>query len=424
MSRFTTLEMGFGLESPATTAILTPTEQAQHLAPITAPTLAHLAARKTPTHARQNYADTATLTGKAWNNATPLDELVARAEADDAKCHDCEIPARHVTVTPELDIQVADRAIYRSSEPALATLARYAGLPSGTPAAVDALNSPTARERLAEVINIGLEINRTELPKSGFALRLRDNAEGPATVRGIVTGRYTAIDTSFGLKTLARAVPGGRVTHIRDEQEGFSGLCLIPDCVRLEQDSEYLGGIHFRNNEIGRSRFITIPAVFRAVCSNGCIYGQTKGEGIRRRHTGEFSAIQMRREIADNIQRQIPLISRGMAQMLDSKGYGLDHRSAIARIAADAELTDAQKRAWACGWAAEGVEDTAFGLIQGLTRAARDWENPTQAVAMELYAGALTGLDYRRWNADAAHAMDVCPEPETVLGREVVRVIA
>jgi hypothetical protein len=230
--------------------------------------------------------------------------------------------------------------------------------------------------------------------------RLRTYKDG--TCRAFVTDKYAPIDNRWYLETLSEFIPGGRFSHWRGDEDTIYGNILIPDTIMDygADDSDYGGMISVGNCEIGTRRISQTPSLFRAICMNGCIWGQTAGEKIRRVHRGNIVLENLKLEIAENIQHQIPLLAPGIKQFLATRSLETGKASikgVIAAVSSDYKLSKKEASAFLDQYVTlESGERNLFGIINGLTRAGQTFDNKTW-VRFDEVAGNLLETSADRW---------------------------
>jgi hypothetical protein len=230
--------------------------------------------------------------------------------------------------------------------------------------------------------------------------RLRTYTDG--TCRAFVTDKYAPVDNRWYLETLAEFVPGGRFSHWRGDEDTIYGNILIPDTIMDygSDDSDYGGMISVGNCEIGTRRISQTPSLFRAICMNGCIWGQTAGEKIRRVHRGNIDLDSLKLEIAKNIQHQIPLLAPGIKTFLATRAMDTGKASIkgiVAAVSSDYKLTKREATEFLDQYVTmESGERNLFGIINGLTRAGQVFDNKTW-VRFDEIAGSLLETSADRW---------------------------
>lgn len=230
--------------------------------------------------------------------------------------------------------------------------------------------------------------------------RLRTYTDG--TCRAFVTDKYAPIDNRWYLETLAEFIPGGRFSHWRGDEDTIYGNVLIPDTIMDygADDSDYGGMISVGNCEIGTRRISQTPSLFRAICMNGCIWGQTSGEKIRRVHRGNIDLDSLKLEIARNIQHQVPLLAPGIIKFLATRSLHTGKSSVkgiIAAYASDYKLSKKEATEFLNQYGEfEAGNRNLFGIINGLTRAGQKFDNHAW-VRFDEIAGSLMDTSADRW---------------------------
>ena len=256
-------------------------------------------------------------------------------------------------------------------------------------------------ETLAIVARNGLR----KIGEKPVLLRVKNDS----TIRAFLSESYAIINHSWLIDTMRRLIPGGLVSHFRADQDGNNCWfnVLIPDSIRAESDSDYGGMLATGNGETGFNRLHTMPSIFRAICMNGCIWDREDGIAfVDQIHRGEVDLNMLASNIRDNLNRQIPLLNSGIDSMLATKritsngnanpllivGATLQQIdvSAITRPAADRILEAYHEQR------TESGSVSAFDVIQGMTRAAREFSGSLQEI-VERSAGAAMLWDSERW---------------------------
>jgi hypothetical protein len=134
---------------------------------------------------------------------------------------------------------------------------------------------------------------------------------------------------------------------------------------------------------------------------NGCIWGQTAGEKIRRVHRGNIDLDSLKLEIAKNIQHQIPLLAPGIKTFLATRAMDTGKASIkgiVAAVSSDYKLTKREATEFLDQYITmESGERNLFGIINGLTRAGQKFDNKTW-VRFDEIAGSLLETSADRWN--------------------------
>lgn len=231
--------------------------------------------------------------------------------------------------------------------------------------------------------------------------RIRTYTDG--TARAFVTDKYAPVDNRWYLEVLQEFIPGGRFSHWRGDEDTIYGNVLIPDTIMdygQDDDTDYGGMISVGNCEIGTRRVSQVPSLFRAICMNGCIWGQTEGEKIRRVHRGNIDLASLKLEVAKNIQHQIPLLAPGIKTFLATRSMEIGKASVkgvIAAVSSDNKLSKREASAVLDQFGREESEHrTLFGVINSVTRAGQLFDNKTW-VTMDEIAGSLMNMSADRW---------------------------
>lgn len=256
-------------------------------------------------------------------------------------------------------------------------------------------------ETLAHLLNNGFR--RIDQDKKFFWRTRQDG-----TLRAMLTDRYAQIDNRWFIELLAKLIPGGRLSHWRGDSDTLYGNILIPDTIREDSDSDYGGMLSVGNSEIGERRVSSMPSIFRAICMNGNIWGQTKGKGIKQVHRGAVKLDSLAHEIKENLNIQIPLLPVGIDRFLKTKTFAWDGAATsakvvIAQLAKDTKLSKKEATDVLKAWGIEdkqtpGLGYSLFGLINGVTRAGQEQTNQ-RWVDFDVLGGELTAYtedDFKR----------------------------
>lgn len=270
-------------------------------------------------------------------------------------------------------------------------------------------------ETLLEVLRNGY---RRIDPDKEFRFRTYNDG----TLRAMLSDRYSIIDNVWYLETLAELFKeiGGdepRLSHWRGDADTLYGNVLIPDTCRADQDSDYGGMLSISNCEIGIRRLSQFPSVFRAICMNGCIWDQEKGEKISKVHRGEIDLKDLRFDIATNLNEQIPLLAEGVARFLALKDKvvspSVQLTNVLAMIAYENKLSFGTT-----GQAAEVAQQfldfeadnsNLFGIVNAITRAGQKY-SPAEWVRFDAIAGSLMNYTDNQWEKLQARAKAIDPK--------------
>lgn len=257
-------------------------------------------------------------------------------------------------------------------------------------------------ELLLAMYKNGIRDNRID-PNKQF--RFRTYTDG--TLRAMLSERYAIIDNVWYLEQLKKTFKniGGdepRFVHWRGDADTLYGNLVLPDTAKNEPDSDYGGMFSVSNCEIGTRRLSLTASVFRAICTNGCTFGQHLGSRLNRVHRGTIDLHKLSEEISSDINTQVPLLADGIDTFLKMQNKKLEVQPStmIAQIARDFQLTPGAK-GQAVGVATEYNHHekqyrNLFGIVNAITRAAQLF-SPEEHVRLENIAGELMNYDDSRW---------------------------
>jgi hypothetical protein len=228
------------------------------------------------------------------------------------------------------------------------------------------------------------------------------------TLRAMFTARYTYINNVWYLETLEKLFKeiGGvepRLSHYdRCTDDTIYGNILIPDSVREDSDGDYGGMISVSNCEIGKRVLSQYPSLFRAICMNGCIWDQAKGNIIKQVHKGEIDYADLTQRIVANIHKQIPLINDAVERFLKTKEMKIGKVSlanVFAQIGLDNKLTPKINRQIVTEFTTHEADNAnMFGVINSITRAGQHKDfNQDIWVDMDNIGGSIMMMNANRW---------------------------
>jgi hypothetical protein len=174
-----------------------------------------------------------------------------------------------------------------------------------------------------------------------------------------------------------------------------------------DDDTDYGGMVSVGNCEIGKRRITQTPSLFRAICMNGCIWGQTKGKDISKVHRGKIDLDSLKVRIAENIEYQLSILPDGIRKFLDTRSESLNDanvKGVIAAVATDYKLTKRQATESLEQYLAhETHEQNMFGVINAITRAGQVFDNESW-VRLDEVGGMLMDTSASRWTNILARA--------------------
>lgn len=284
----------------------------------------------------------------------------------------------------------------------------------------------SAADRKTLIMMIQTSINYIDHNKI-FLLRTQKDG----TLRAWLSDQYQIFDNLWYLECLMDIIPGGVISHWKDDGDYSTlwGNILIPDTIREESDSDYGGLISIGNSEIGRRRMHARPSLFRAICMNGCIWGETRGTSFVQVHRGKnIDLVNLRNQMREHIHEQIPLVSSVIDDLLKTRNIGWDGASAKPMFAALGErykLTKAVNTDILRAWREQAeyepsfrgddkLRRSAFGMINAVSRSAQNMKtkDPSDWVKRDEMAGSLLAYNPDKWRSLSSRA-------KTMTGDEV-----
>ena len=256
-----------------------------------------------------------------------------------------------------------------------------------------------------EVIRFALEngLQHWAADKADKELLFRTYKDG--TLRAVLSTGYSIVDNRWYLETLQEFIPGGRLSHFAfSNADTLFGAILMPDTLRMESDSEYGGLLDISNCEIGRRVIAQTPSLFRAICMNGCRWGETAGTELRKRHRG-LDLNTLKTWIRDNIHKQIPLLTTHIDTLLGTRM--LKATTTMDRIfgtiAKANQFSSDVTNQIAREWFDHSNEHTAFGVIDAITRAGQKFDGDVWSQCNGI-GGELVMMGTKGWDSLNARA--------------------
>ena len=232
-----------------------------------------------------------------------------------------------------------------------------------------------------------------------------DREDDQDTLRGIVSARSNIYSNEWVLAVIGRAIPEGRLSHRRGDAYTLRANVLIPDTIREEADSEYGALVSFSNCEILKCGFSLRPSLFRAICMNGCIWGETKGQRFRvnRRETPDLGTLE--KAIKQHIEAQIPLSISALDRLLATRSFStsVSIKPVLAQVAQEYRLNKKLALSVLEAWYVESrltpdLGHTLFGVVNAVTRAGQALDDRTWVKCDEL-GGRLAQLSRDEWDS-------------------------
>ncbi len=326
---------------------------------------------------------------KQWQaKCTPLADFIETVKSQSTNKVD--------VIKPESEIRLKDVDTLVDGTPltdsGMNSLRVFADMPSSI---VSFLKEREYNDDLVKYMNAELDRRETQWNNKGkekrtFNVRIRHDDEGNNVVRAIVSERYGVIDNSEAMEMVANALPSLKdalASHLFNDGDDIYGNILLPDYMKSEPDSDYGVGIAFKNSEIRNSTFRISPFLFRAICLNGMIWGRMNSDiNVDQRHMGKIDLDTLQVKVTQVIK---VALTQGN-DMLTLLGYAKQVKvtnpvAVIAQLTRDEKMTIEQGKLWHKGYLdslherhGDVHENTAFGIINGLTRSAQDYTGSTR----------------------------------------------
>ena len=250
-------------------------------------------------------------------------------------------------------------------------------------------------DELVRFVNDELDRREREWNHSGkeprdFRVRVRHDDDGNDVIRAIVSERYGVIDNHEAMDMIVNSLPSLKdalASHIHNDGDDIYGNVLLPDYMKSEPDSDYGVGIAFRNSEIRNSTFKISPFLFRAICLNGMIWGRQNSEiTVNQRHMGKIDLNELQEQVTVAVKVALTQGNDLLTLMSLSKQVKVENPLAtIAMLARDNKMTIEQGKLWHKGYLdslhekhGDVHEKSAFGIVNGLTRASQDFKGSTR----------------------------------------------
>jgi len=322
---------------------------------------------------------------KVWQDkCTPLADFVETVKKQSEHKED--------RVKKESEIRLSDANTLLDGTPltksGLNSLRGFTDIPSSM---VSFLQEREYDDELVKFLNKELDRRETTWNHSGkeprdFRVRVRHDDEGNDVIRAIVSERYGVIDNADAMDMIVHSLPtlkDALASHIHNDGDDIYGNVLLPDFMKSEPDSDYGVGIAFRNSEIRNSTFKISPFLFRAICLNGMIWGRQNSEiTVNQRHMGKIDLNELQEQVTIAVKVALTQGNDLLTLLSLSKQVNVENPLAtIALLARDQKMTIEQGKLWHKGYLdslheANGHvhENTAFGIVNGLTRASQDYK--------------------------------------------------
>ena len=336
---------------------------------------------------------------KQWQNqCIALPELIKVVESLADSKRDIEKPESQIRLK-DMETLIDGTKISKSG---INNLRMFTDMPSTM---VSYMEERGYHDDLVKFMNDALYHREQEWKNKGkdsrdFRCRLRTNEAGDEYIRAVVSERYGVIDNNEVMDILRNSLPSNideaLASHIDHDGDDMFGNILLPDYMKSEPDSDYGVGIAFKNSEIRNAAFSVSPFLFRAICLNGMIWGRANSEiKINQRHMGKIDLLELQEQVRHAIAVALTQGNDLLTLMGHAKKVKVNNvLPTIIQLAKDSQdnFTIEQAKAWQKGYLDSLHEqhgdvhhDSAFGVVNGLTRAAQNYTGTTRE-KMEKYA--------------------------------------
>lgn len=208
-------------------------------------------------------------------------------------------------------------------------------------------------------------------------------------VRGVLSDRYAQIDNVAVVEAARPLADHGLAPTWFEESETSFHLRLVdPNPIGEAKAGDPLyRGVHIANSEVGRRTLSIDAVVYRRVCSNGLVRLVKNRSVLTRRHIGAVQnlgpTVLQAAELALAIAGQSveALVASCTKPIADPEGE-------IERLGAAWDLSEQVQESIVRQLSEEPDPETAFGLINAITAAARR-QGPDERFRLESLAGTL-----------------------------------
>lgn len=346
---------------------------------------------------------------KSWFERTltldqGIDSIVdQRRSREDINCSISEIDFR--VSNGEFVVEMIDGREYKPTEKALFDIAYWCDQTSIS--FVKRITSPAIKqngkiayerdEKDAETLCNVLKNGKRRIEKDKKFL-FRTYNDG--SLRCMLSDKYAIIDNLWVMEVVKEVLPGGRLSHWKGNEDNIMGNILIPDTIREEFDSDYGALVNLFNSETGEGRLSQLPALFRAICFNGCIHNKTEGQALNKVHRGKIDLSELRKLFIQNIHNQIPIAKSLIDKMMNTRQYdiGLSSPASVFVAVSDGKMAAKEIIGIMDEFISyESGERNLFGIVNSITRFSQT-QNPNRWVELDNYAGSLLDITSNKWD--------------------------
>ena len=217
-----------------------------------------------------------------------------------------------------------------------------------------------------------------------FFVRTTQDDQGKRFIRAFCSSRYAPMSNADTLQMAMEAFPRGAaedllVCHLEDDGDTFRAMMLAPDFVQTFPDSDYGVGVSLQTSEVGILPILLESLSYRSVCANGMLLGSQSHGRLSRKHQGNIDLDELRLAFKRTVVEALDHGRDATKAMQLLKTVSLpDTDRSIVLLSREHGLDKEESKSWHKGVVqtlqepGADWEGTAFALIQGLTRSARD----------------------------------------------------
>lgn len=228
-------------------------------------------------------------------------------------------------------------------------------------------------------------------------IRGQRSEESGFVVRGVLSDKYTILDNKDVIESLIEVsdnVPDFKIESVYNNDKKLHMRLSFPDLYEdFGTSAEGLQdiirvGLDIQNSEVGYSSLVIAPITYRLVCENGLKLWKQEEGAFRQRHVHierEELLIMMQSSMGVAVEKGKELIEG----MRESRKIIVDNPyEYIDRLVKKHKLPNKLNEKIRATFDIE-PEHNMFGIVNGITRAARDLENHDSRIKLESLASTL-----------------------------------
>lgn len=245
-------------------------------------------------------------------------------------------------------------------------------------------------ERLPDALNLQVVNWLIQNPREGQGNDVMMRIQDQDQMRAMMSGRFEPFDNLELLNLLAPFCKDSTLRwEFNDDLTFHLSLTFPKTRTEIKKGDIAESGLHISNSEVG-CRSITIAAyVYRYVCSNGAIGGNSGGDVFRFRHIGDGDRIRGAVEAAiHSIHNEALKIKDQFKEALTKRIK--DPAAEIEKICNNEQMTQEKFRAVLNSYVAGKEGKTLFGVSQAFSAAAHDYQGEDSYELQKLSAKVLS----------------------------------